>query len=168
LIRKLIQRGLKFARDVSGPNRGVGFGVGEYSDFERLRREAAAQDQREGVHADDGSALEPIMGGTREIGAEELRILLEVELPEDRPQIIDVRDDREWASGHLPGAVHIPLSQVEARLAEIGRDRAVVTYCATGIRSIDASYALKKAGYTDVRALAGGIEAWKRAGGEVK
>lgn len=44
------------------------------------------------------------------------------------PTIVDVRDPAEYAAGHLPGAVNLPLDQLSARLAEVPRDRPVVTY----------------------------------------
>ncbi len=171
MLKKFIKRGLSAARKAKEMGEGlvfgapgVGHGVGEYEDFERIRAEAAAQDADEGVTADDGSDMEAISAGTREISAEDLRILLEVEQPEDHPLILDVRESHEWATGHLAGAMHLPLGSLETRIGELHRDRAVVTYCASGVRSIDASYVLKRAGWDDVHALAGGIQAWVRAG----
>lgn len=171
VLKKFLKRGLSAARTAKTMGKGlivgapgVGHGVADFEDFERIRAEAAAQDQREGVRADDGSDLEAISGGTREISAEDLRILLEVEQPEDHPLILDVREPHEWSTGHLPGALHIPLGALDGRIEELTRDRAVVTYCASGMRSIDASYVLKRNGWDDVQSLAGGIHAWTRAG----
>ena len=45
-----------------------------------------------------------------------------------RWQLLDVREPREYAAGHLPGAVNIPLSQLASRLSEVARDKPVVTY----------------------------------------
>lgn len=175
MLKKILKRSLSAARTAKEMGKGlihgapgVGHGVAEYEDFEKIRAEAAAQDVREGVHADDGSDLEAISGGTREISAEDLRIFLEIEQPEDHPIILDVREPHEWRGGHLPGAVHIPLGSLDGRIGELTRDRAVVTYCASGMRSIDASYVLKRNGWTDVQSLAGGIHAWTRAGNQLE
>ncbi len=171
MLKKILKRGLSAARTAKEMGKGlilgapgVGHGVGEYEDFERIRAEAAALDANEGVDADDGSDMEAISGGTREISAEDLRILLEVEQPEDHPLILDVREAHEWDSGHLPGAMHVPLGALDARIGDLAQGKAVVTYCASGVRSIDASYVLKRHGWADVQALAGGIQAWIRAG----
>lgn len=61
------------------------------------------------------------------VSAAEVRNKLEADDPA-RWQMIDVREPGEYAGGHLPGAVNIPLSQLASRLSEIARDRPVVTY----------------------------------------
>jgi rhodanese-related sulfurtransferase len=174
VIRRIVKKGVKVAKAartaangfVKGPQ-GPGFGVAEYEDFHKIRLEAAEQDRREGVAAEPGDDLGDIADGTLEISAEDLRILLEIEEAEDRPTLLDVREDHEWRTGHLPDAVHVPLGTLEGRLGELPADRAVVVYCATGMRSIDASYILKRHDRKDVRSVAGGIEAWKRAGSPI-
>jgi molybdopterin/thiamine biosynthesis adenylyltransferase/rhodanese-related sulfurtransferase len=77
-----------------------------------------------------------------------------------------VREPFEWAAGHLEGAVLVPLGQLAARAVETlpDRDRTIVAYCATGVRSLDAAAKLTALGYRDVLNLAGGIEAWQREG----
>lgn len=72
--------------------------------------------------------------------------------------LLDVRSQGEWDGGHLPGAVLIPLQQLEARLAEVPRDHPVVVYCQSGGRSAQAATMLAAAGY-DVHDL-GGIGNW--------
>jgi rhodanese-related sulfurtransferase len=47
-------------------------------------------------------------------------------------QLVDVRADHEWETGHLPGAVHIPLAELPAHLGEIDKDRPVIFYCRGG------------------------------------
>ena len=174
MLKRALKRGLKAARTAKEMGKGlilgapgVGHGVGEYEDFEAIRSEAAARDVAEGVGADDGSEFDAISAGTREISAEDLRILLEVEQPEDHPLILDVRRPSEWAEGHLEGALHVPLGTLEERLEDLSFDNGVVTYCASGMRSIDASYILKRHGVEDVRSLAGGIHAWEHAGSPI-
>ncbi|MCC7113089.1 MAG: rhodanese-like domain-containing protein [Burkholderiales bacterium] len=80
--------------------------------------------------------------------------------------IVDVRETSEYENGRLPGAVHIPLSQLDARVAEIARQgsRPVIAYCARGNRSRMAASALSKAGFGEIYNLSGGIDAWRSAG----
>ncbi|HUG27114.1 MAG TPA: rhodanese-like domain-containing protein [Gemmatimonadales bacterium] len=78
--------------------------------------------------------------------------------------IVDVRAESEWDAGHLPGAIHIPLPELEERLGEIPTDRDVVTHCQGGGRSAIAASLLKARGYDRVANLAGGYSAWVAAG----
>lgn len=71
-------------------------------------------------------------------------------------RVVDVRTVDEFRSGAYPGAVNIPLQALGGRLAEIPRDRPVVVYCASGLRSGAAARILRKAGVTDV-VNAGGL-----------
>jgi phage shock protein E len=65
--------------------------------------------------------------------------------------VVDVRTDSEFKTGHLPGALNIPVDEVEARIAEFGdKSKPVVVYCRSGNRSGRAKTMLEKAGYTDV------------------
>ncbi|MBI3199925.1 MAG: rhodanese-like domain-containing protein [Myxococcales bacterium] len=74
--------------------------------------------------------------------------------------LLDVRTPAEFASGHLPGAVSIPLAELEGRVAELGpKDRPVVTYCASGVRSAVASRLLAGAGFGKVKNL-GAMSRW--------
>lgn len=93
-----------------------------------------------------------------EVDAEEAR-----GLQEKGAVILDVREGPEWRKAHVPGAVHVPLTQLEDRLAEIPKDRPVVVHCALGSRSALAARRLSEMGYQDVRNLRGGIKAWARA-----
>ncbi len=71
--------------------------------------------------------LRDLFGRAAGISAAEVRKELAADDPA-RWQMIDVREPREYAGGHLPGAVNIPLSQLANRLSEVDRDRPVVTY----------------------------------------
>jgi rhodanese-related sulfurtransferase len=84
----------------------------------------------------------------------------------EEPLLLDVRDTGEWSSGHLPAARHISLAQLKDRLSEIEtyKSRPVIVYCGAGHRSLTACATLKKAGFTQVRSLAGGLSAWRDAG----
>ena len=91
--------------------------------------------------------------------------MLEIEDGPDLPQLIDVRDADSFAAGHLPGALRIAPGELVDRLDP---DRTVVLYAGEDAAAIDASYLLKRAGRTDVLALAGGLAAWERAGNPVE
>ena len=80
--------------------------------------------------------------------------------------ILDVRTPEEYARGHVPGAVNIPHTEVEARLDELSgdKDRPVVVYCERGGRAGQAEATLLAAGFTDLRHLEGDMSAWREAG----
>lgn len=76
--------------------------------------------------------------------------------------LLDVREPHEWEAGRIDGARLIPLGQLASRTAELDTDAPIVVYCQKGSRSRRAAELLRSAGFTDVRSLAGGIEAWER------
>jgi molybdopterin/thiamine biosynthesis adenylyltransferase len=80
--------------------------------------------------------------------------------------VIDCREADEHAAGAIPDAVWIPRGLLEARIEKHVADRAapIIIYCASGNRSLFATRSLAELGYTNVRSLAGGFTAWKRAG----
>ena len=79
--------------------------------------------------------------------------------------VLDVRPEDEFALGHLPGALNIPLSELERRLGELARGREVIAYCRGPycILSFEAAAALRARGYL-VRRLEDGYPEWKAAG----
>jgi glyoxylase-like metal-dependent hydrolase (beta-lactamase superfamily II) len=79
-------------------------------------------------------------------------------------QTIDVRRDPEWSTGHVAGAVHLPLNRLLASLDDLDRERAVGVYCKSGYRSAIAGSLLQRSGFKEVVNLAGGIDAWSAAG----
>jgi hydroxyacylglutathione hydrolase len=78
--------------------------------------------------------------------------------------VVDVRNAGEWSAGHIPGAVHVPLSALPSRLDSIPRDRAVVVHCQSGARAVIACSLLQSAGFTQIESLRGGFAAWQAAG----
>lgn len=75
-------------------------------------------------------------------------------------RLVDVRSPGEFATGHLDGAVNIPLDQIERRATEIGpKDQPVVLYCRSGARSGMAAGTLKKLGWSKVSDL-GAMSRW--------
>lgn len=77
--------------------------------------------------------------------------------------VLDVREASEYRAGHVPGAVNIPLSEVESRIAELPKDRPIVVHCAHGRRGAAACSILGERGL-DVTNVEGGLTAWKDAG----
>lgn len=82
----------------------------------------------------------------------------------DMPLILDVRTAREYAKGHVPGAMHIYYSDLSKRVAEIAgyKEREVVVYCETGPRARYARWVLHDAGFNQLTQLAGDMRAWRR------
>jgi hydroxyacylglutathione hydrolase len=85
-------------------------------------------------------------------------------LAANRLVVVDVRNDDEWAKGHVPGAMLIPLPVLHNRLAEIPRDRPVLLHCQRGSRSAAAAATLDAFGFDDVHDLIGGFSAWEAGG----
>lgn len=77
--------------------------------------------------------------------------------------LLDVRQEGEYESGHLPGAKLIPLSELQARQGELDREKETVVYCRAGVRSRSAAGMLRGLGFTNVRSMAGGIQAYNGA-----
>ena len=80
-------------------------------------------------------------------------------LAADGALVLDVREDDEWAAGHVAGSMHISVGELGARLGELPADRRIVAVCRTGARSGAITTALAARGY-DVVNLAGGLQAW--------
>lgn len=75
--------------------------------------------------------------------------------------LLDVRQPKEYQQGHLPGALLMPLDQIQERLGELDPARTTITYCAAGPRSRAAAAILRNAGFAKVSNMAGGIRAWE-------
>jgi molybdopterin/thiamine biosynthesis adenylyltransferase/rhodanese-related sulfurtransferase len=83
----------------------------------------------------------------------------------DAPLVIDIREQSEWDEGTIPGAIHIPRSFLESRIAGVAKpDQEVVLACASGNRSLLAGITLQEMGYGQVASLAGGFQRWKQSG----
>jgi rhodanese-related sulfurtransferase len=77
--------------------------------------------------------------------------------------LLDVREDHEWVAGHAPDAVHVPMSRLAERVAELPLDRPIVCVCHVGGRSAMVVAALNRAGWQALN-LDGGMDAWAAAG----
>lgn len=102
-----------------------------------------------------------LLGGVNEIGTLEAIQLIN----RKNALILDVREEGEYAAGHIPNSRHIPLGQLKERLKELekSKGRPIVVLCRSGQRSISACAALKKQGFADVYTLKGGLVAWEQA-----
>jgi rhodanese-related sulfurtransferase len=80
--------------------------------------------------------------------------------------LVDVREESEWAQGHLPGAIHLGKGiierDVEQRVPDAGAK--IILYCGGGFRSALAADNLQKMGYTNVESMDGGWKGWTGAG----
>jgi len=116
---------------------------------------SVAQRAREDEDEDPAAAFE--------IAPEELEAKLQ-DGSFDGVQLVDVREPHEWATARLAGALHIPLRQVPARVQEIvaaAAGKPVITYCAHGMRSLNAAVFLRQSGAGDVLSLRGGLAQWQ-------
>ena len=80
--------------------------------------------------------------------------------------LVDVREDHEWAKGHLPGAVHLGRGiierDIETHMPDTGAK--MILYCGGGFRSALVADNLQKMGYTNVESMDGGWRGWTEAG----
>ncbi len=77
--------------------------------------------------------------------------------------VVDVRRNAEWNTGHIRGAIHIPLAQLQSRMHQLPNGKTIVTVCQSGHRSAAAARTLDRAG-REVLNLRGGLSAWTSAG----
>lgn len=77
--------------------------------------------------------------------------------------LLDVRQDFEYAEGHLPGARHIPLPELADRLGELQKNLPLLVYCRSGVRSLAGANLLAGQGFRSVMSLKGGMMAWEGA-----
>jgi rhodanese-related sulfurtransferase len=107
-------------------------------------------------------ALQFRLGPVREVGAIQATQLIN----RQNALMLDVRETQEYEGGRVPHAVHLPLSQLAGRSAELKKfiSRPVIAYCDRGSRSRSAAGKLAKLGFAEVYTLRGGLRAWSEAG----
>jgi rhodanese-related sulfurtransferase len=81
----------------------------------------------------------------------------------DGAWLLDVREDDEWAAGHAPQAIHIPLGELADRAREVPMDQDIYVICRSGVRSARAAEALNGAGWKAAN-VADGMQGWASAG----
>ena len=94
-----------------------------------------------------------------EISAQDLKARLGGGTP---PILLDVRQDWETKLCRLENAVHIPIEEIELRTEELDPKSEIVVYCHQGVRSAAVAEYLGSLGFSDVKNLAGGLDAWAR------
>ena len=82
-----------------------------------------------------------------------------------KPLILDVRDEAEFAAGHIQGAKHIPVAELADRIKDIEKfkGKPVLVYCQRGMRSRTACTVLAAQQFTSLNQLKGGLDAWQEA-----
>lgn len=94
-----------------------------------------------------------------EIVPPELRARLQ---QNERPLLLDVREEWETKLCRLENAVHIPIEEIELRTEELNPEDEIVVYCHQGVRSAAVAQYLRQRGFKNVKNLAGGLDAWAR------
>lgn len=109
-----------------------------------------------------GGGLFGRISGIKQVGPQEAVLLFNHE----DALVLDVREQSEWADGHITKAKHIPLGQLKSRLSDLEKykNKPIVAVCRSGNRSGSACGILKKAGFENLHNLAGGMQAWQQAG----
>src|SRR3954449_11298412 len=98
------------------------------------------------------------LNGMPEVSAAEAKQLIDA-----GATVVDVRTDSEYEAGHIPGAQHIPVAEIQRNAAQFEKDQAVVIYCRIGNRSGPVADAFVASGY-DAHAIDGGVVSWAEAG----
>ena len=113
--------------------------------------------------ASGGMLLWPVLQGP---GAGALTAQGAVQLiNREKGVVVDVSEPQEFAAGHVAGARNVPLAQLEQRLPEVVKNKALplILVCASGNRARRALPTAKKLGYDKAQVMAGGLKAWKDA-----
>lgn len=110
--------------------------------------------------------VESVRTNIRECSIADLKLLLEKKSP---VLLFDVREDHEWAKGHIPTARHLGRGIIERDIETLipDPDSEIYLYCGGGFRSALAADTLQKMGYMHVISVDGGFRGWKESGGEI-
>lgn len=109
-----------------------------------------------------GGGLRGRLSGVKQVNPQQAVMLFNHE----DALVLDVRENSEYADGHIAKSKHIPLAQLKTRVADLEKfkDKPIVVVCRSGSRSGFACSQLRKAGFEKVNNLEGGIIAWEQAG----
>ena len=109
------------------------------------------------------TGLETMASEIRRLSAREVQALIDQARRDNKPlALVDVREPREYAAGHLDGSLHIPIGELRRRIDEVPRDRPAVFICRSGGRSLTACQIVQAAGIVAPANLEGGLRAWSR------
>jgi rhodanese-related sulfurtransferase len=120
------------------------------------------------VHADNKAAVIDEMEGYLEFVDYGGGVIFAEQIPKDewpKMVVIDARDPAQFAKGHIPGAINMDWRQVLAKRNTIPKNKPVLIYCNTGSLSAQAGFALRVAGWDNVKILQGGMAEWQTKGG---
>ncbi len=136
--------------------------MSEFSMFEFIKQNAVYI----GLAVGSGVALLwPLLnrsaGGVPNISATEAVLLMN----RSKPLVLDVRDEAEFAAGHIQGAKHIPVAELASRLKEIEKfkDKPVLVHCQKGMRAKSACGILRAQQFSQLQNLEGGLDSWIEA-----
>ena len=113
--------------------------------------------------ASGGMLLWPVIQGAANSG---LSAAAAVQLiNREKAVVVDVSEKEEFAAGHVGGAKNVPVGELEQRLPEVVKNKAlpVILVCPSGSRANRALGVAKKLGYEQAQVLAGGLKSWKEA-----
>jgi rhodanese-related sulfurtransferase len=94
----------------------------------------------------------------------EVNVATAAQLRDGGAFMLDVREQSEWESFHMPGATLIPLASLDDRLSELPKDQDIVVVCRSGNRSATGRDILLNAGFTNVTSMSGGMNQWQAQG----
>ena len=120
------------------------------------------------VHADNKAIATDEMEAYLEFVDYGGGVIFAEQIPKDewpKMVVIDARDPAQFAKGHIPGAINMDWRQVLAKRNTIPKNKPVLIYCNTGSLSAQAGFALRVAGWENVRILQGGMAEWQAKGG---
>ena len=120
------------------------------------------------AHADKQADAVDVMEGYLEFVDYGGGVIFAEQIPADewkKMLVIDARDAGQFAKGHIPGAINMDWRQVLAKRNDIPKNKPVLIYCNTGSLSAQAGFAMRVAGWDNLRILQGGMEEWKAKGG---
>jgi rhodanese-related sulfurtransferase len=108
-----------------------------------------------------GSNIYSLMSGVEQLSPAEAIL----KINHERALVLDVREDKEFAEGHIINSLHIPLGSIQQRLNELEKhkDKHIILNCRSGSRSNSACNILRKHGFENVFNLKGGVLAWQSA-----
>ncbi|KMJ60385.1 Zn-dependent hydrolase [Bacillus sp. LL01] len=110
------------------------------------------------MDSDIAIRMSPELESYHDITPDEAKVLMD----EEGAQVVDVRHDSEWKTGHIEGAKHIMLGTLLDRLDEVPKNRPLILQCGSGVRSAIAISLLQARGIKDVRNMLGGYARWQK------